>query len=1239
MIPRKLRPRWVVLAIVAVCLLLALPGQWSASGTSRASIPSAPHASAIQPSAHPAVFMCPMPPLAYGAADGFLPPTPLQSGQPCAPPVDQDTIHGTFSSNAPGSGQRWKESIYLPANGSPGQPFEYTDVFLGMVVAGDPGSMFRQSYAQVIFTPTSAGTNTTVTWGVSAAVWAMHNGTAGGNCTSSMLFDWNFSVWCMQNMIKSGAGLIGPSGLQGGSWFNVTFDGKIGASTGMTVWANDSTNLAGDFGFQLNNTTTGGLTYEPYYNSACNDLCFLNWSYPFGVGIGWDLCPDSQPPFAPCDTYNQTSWDGGNPVQFGSPEYWVNASAGYGGDYQYFAPMSSSGECSASAVVAVSSCNNYNTFGGTGFYPFFSWNGSLLNFGDEFPWTVNDMGGEYTQYFQTGPIQHDIVPLFLEKVTNNSQGGYLRPTLPLNVSVKVSDLGVVLSAQVVYTLNSGTPVVLPMGLISGNPQRGTYNATIPTGPNGWINYTIVVTNNASMTASTGGLTVFRGPLPLFSLTVDTYPPSCTDATVNGTVVSNGTVLSLNPGTYPVSSTSCYAYAFSKWLTSPGLRAVPANNDSTQLTVTRAGTVTADWVYVRPNVTVTFATAPTTPCGTVVINNQTYGQGFSSVASLKYGLVANLSFPSGCSGQSFAGWTFSANFTVLGHAFVPGGNGTLTANFVPSLVGSTLQFFTVPSACGGVLYRGAGYTGGESLTVNSTTYPVGPLPCAHFGFQAFETTGGASLSGTNLTVSSSGSITESNFVLTEVTLLTFPQVCSVTFDGVRYGNNTVLIVANNSTHTVTQNPCVGYYAFSVTVTPGLTLFGDVLTVNSSGSVLGNWLFGSSSQFLEFQTDPGNCGTISFGGGVWSNTNYTSVPPNATGPIQANACPNYGFVRWIVSPGLTIANGIAYINASGSIVAVFRPIAPVAIQTTPSYCGSVTVNGISYASNATAILTEDYPYSVTPVPCAHYSFVGWSDTVGATVVNGTLYLAGEAILTANFAPTPYVVVVHIKPASCGSVYVDSISETNGTNVTLPFGTYPLRAAPCLGNRLTGYSTEGNLVLIGSNVTVNGNGTLNVSYLPVPPTVTLYAPLSSFAGDAVALAATVGVLVPPYTYNYTWTFGDGSNATTPANFTSHTYSQPGTYALSVVVHDPYDRNATSNQTIQVIAGSPTSSLAIPTSTVLVLVVVAVVVAALLAVAYWRRRPPAAATTEAGQSDEVYSPAGPDGTGAPASPSEPHA
>ncbi|MCI4370829.1 MAG: hypothetical protein L3J81_05835, partial [Thermoplasmata archaeon] len=385
----------------------------------------------------------------------------------------------------------------------------------------------------------------------------------------------------------------------------------------------------------------------------------------------------------------------------------------------------------------------------------------------------------------------------------------------------------------------------------------------------------------------------------------------------------------------------------------------------------------------------------------------------------------------------------------------------------------------------ILYRGVGYTDGTSLFVNSTAYPVASDPCAHYGFRDFLTSGGASLAGDQLTVTAGGSILEQNYVLTEVTIVTSPSYCTVEFDGALEHNGTVLVVQNNTTHVVSQNSCSGHYEFGLTPTMGMDLFGSVLTVNDSGTLFGVWLTGSApSSFLEFQTDPGTCGSISYLGLRWYDTNYTNVPANTSGPISATPCAGNGFVRWEWTGGVVVANGVAYVNSSGSVEAVFRPLASVGVETSPTGCGSVELAGQSYTSNATTELTEDYGYAIAPLPCAHYSFQSWSATVGAIIVNGSVYLSSDAIVTAIFTPTAYNVTVLITPAACGSLYLAGVSETNGSSLNLTYGVYATHPAPCLGDVLTALNTTGGLNITGTNLTVGGNGTLTAVYEPVPP-----------------------------------------------------------------------------------------------------------------------------------------------------------
>ncbi|MCI4320904.1 MAG: PKD domain-containing protein [Thermoplasmata archaeon] len=1227
---RNLRLLAVALGVVA---LMAIPGGWTMGGPAAAPhVPVVAHpapapASQVTSAARPSVFQCPMPPLPYLNVGVFFPPNPSLLNQLCGGPLAQDSVHGTFSSAESGSGERFTEQVYLPTAGSPGQTFAYNDFYLGMVVAGDPGSIYRQSYAQLVFTPTQTGANSSVTWAIHAAVWAMHNDTAGGNCTNALVFTWNNSFWCIMDMIQNGSGFAGPGSISGGTFYNITFDGVKGNLTkGMWIWANDSTNptSANNVSLLLNATNTGGPVFEPFYNSSCPDACFLNWSLgSFGLGIGWDLCPISAPLFAPCDSYNQTTWDGAPTVGFGIPNFFTNGTAGYAGDYSIFAPMSASAQCSSSAVVSVASCPDSNSGGGTGFYPFFTWNGSQLNFGDEFPWTVEDFGGFYTEYIQTGPYQHDFTPTFIDKVVNTSRSGYLRPLAAMNVSASISDMGQVTGVNMTYSLNSASPTTVAMSRISGTSQRGVYNATIPSGANGFLNFTIQVTARSGAVVLGTTYHVYRGPLPTFLVTVDTYPPSCTNATVNGTHAASGTVLSLTPGVYPISSTSCYPHNFERYTTTPGLRVIPSSGAFGNLSVSQSGTVTAIWKYFRPNVTVDYVSSPA-GCGSATINGTSVPAG--TIVSLQFGIPVSLSSPpSGCASMSFAGWTVVGNLTVLGSTLTAGGNGTLVANYISSISGSTIAFLTQPTGCGAILYRGVGYTNGMTLTVNSTAYPIASAACSHWGFQSFQTTGGATVANGNLTVTSSGSVTEVNYVLTEVRILASPANCTILFDGVPYGNDSVIVVQNNSTHILSQNFCPGHYAFGMTPTTGLHLFGSVLTVNDSGNLYATWLPGRApSSFLEFETDPGTaCNSISFLNFTWYNTNYSNVAPNSSGPISAQACPNYGFVRWQPSGGVVIHRGYAYVNSSGAILAVFRPVASVSIQTTPTGCGTVQLNGVGYPNNGSASLTEDVGYPILPVACAHYQFQAWSDTVGAVIANGDIFLTSNAILTATFIPTLYNVTVRIDPATCGSLYLGGLSETNGTNLTLPYGNYSVRPAPCVGDVVESVAGTGNVSVVGNRVTIGGNGSLVATYAPIPPTVILSGPTSSAEGDAILFSATVAVPVPPFSYNYTWTFGDGTNVTTPANFTQHTFARTGTYHVEVVVHDPFGRNASANQTVSVVTASNAGTFGVPSTTFVFLGLLAIAAVALVVVALWRRRsPPAAHEDDSPEPSEAPEP-----------------
>jgi PKD repeat protein len=174
----------------------------------------------------------------------------------------------------------------------------------------------------------------------------------------------------------------------------------------------------------------------------------------------------------------------------------------------------------------------------------------------------------------------------------------------------------------------------------------------------------------------------------------------------------------------------------------------------------------------------------------------------------------------------------------------------------------------------------------------------------------------------------------------------------------------------------------------------------------------------------------------------------------------------------------------------------------------------------------------------------------------------------------------VTVLLNPSNCGSVTLNSSSEFSGATVALAPGIYPLSTFPCQGESVVGYGIVGNISVLGGEVYVNGSGSITVIMEPVPPAIVLDLPSTSTAGLDVPMAITVGELIPPYNYTYSWNFGDGSTATTTQNSTSHPYGTAGSYRVSVSIHDPLGRTASANATVRVesVAGTAAVGFLLP-------------------------------------------------------------
>jgi len=1216
----------LALPILVVLLFSVPPGAGSVS--LGPSVPAAPlgvaHVAAAasaapagSPSASPigltSVTVCPPPPYpTQGYVNGVFPPSPTEGLQMPCPPISQDETHVTFSSNAAGSGERWTIPVTLApgtANGTPTDHFVQEEV--GIIVKGDVFSQWGQSYAEVVFVPEGSGNSTQYV--ASLHIFALETQSIS-SATNGLLFTWN-DTW---EWLADYANATETTGftVPGGDTVDVTFAGSANGSAGMLVWANDTTTPSISAAYVLNKTDLGGpYNFTPFYSTACNDNCILHWAYDWGQGVGFTNCPFDAISTDPCNSYNQGFWSSSPSPSFGRPEFWQ--SGGYRGDFYFFAPESISGICNTLAPTnTVANCFSFDIYNGQGYYPYYTFTATGFEYGTNGPSTLENLGGYSFEYPASGSAR-DLVPEFFYQAVNDSRAGYAASGSAVGIRAEMLDLGTVGYVNLTYSINGGAMTTVPLAFTNGSRSFGNWTASIPSGPDGVINYTISSKNNASATVTTpsvGAFRVVRGPLPTFNLTLLTEDPSCASISVNGTSYSNGTLVRSLPGFYSLRANGCYPWVFAGWKTvSGGATATDPASLSTTLELSASGVLEALWSYIRPLDTVTLQTSPL--CGQVVLNGTPYSTG-QSVQLLDAG---NYSIGHvGCANEAFRGWTFSTttgSWKILGNYLTIFGNGTLTANYVPSGTASALVFQTNPSSCGGVLFYGAGYTSNESVSVSPGGYPIGPDPCSHFGFLNFTFSGQGTVAANEswLTVTGGGTLTENNYVLTEVTFIINPSSCGpASWDGQNVTNGETVVVSNGSTHSIYGRTCPGHYLIAITGTGGVNAVGNLVTVTGSGDLDLAYGAGNASQFLGFLTDPSTCGGILEGGTEYTDSQYTYLAPGTVATVTPVPCAGYGFLQWITFGLVSIVGTTAYFNGSGALEAVFRPLTGILIFTSPTGCGSVSVGGTVYPGNSTVSVTEGVQYPVQAIPCAGDAFVQWINSSGAELSFGpydatnTVSALAESILTAEFAPIRFTVQVLVNPPSCGAVRISGAQYINGSSLTVPIGVYPITPNPCTGDHLVRWAVTGNVSVAGSNLYVNSSGSVAAFYLPVPPSVSLTVANSSLAGDSVLVSATVAVPIPPFNYNYTWSFGDGSApVTTPVNFTSHTFANPGRYNVTVVVTDPINRTANASALILIVAASPLSSNFFTPLSLAAIALVLIVALLAIAVVLVGRRP----------------------------------
>ncbi|MCI4347207.1 MAG: PKD domain-containing protein [Thermoplasmata archaeon] len=1127
-------------------------------------------------------------------------PNPYQQS-PCAVTAQDpmiggtynDEAHITFSSPADGSGSHWTVPLRLPNPSLLSQVSFLNDFYVGQVVSGDTNSTYNESYFQVIFSPATA-TNGSVVYDVTLSVFSLYTSSTGaaatGSCASAATglgFTWNNNYACEQEVLGAGKGLALTGPLPAGQKLNVTISGTPrSTSAGLTVYVNDSSQPKYSKSYTLTKSSgTGGITFSPAYSSSCTDVCYLNWSMPFGNGFGSDI------------NYNTeliSNQQEVNPVWIGSPEYLT--ASGYTGDFTYITFESASGGCSGQSHTLP--CGNLP--GGYA-WPYYQFNGTVLNFGssNNYNWTTQDFGGAFYEWSGLG-TPNDVVPLWLDTERNNTPVGYIASGGIVTVSVRAQALGAVSAVNVSFTLPDGSGGTIPMIRSSGNSSTGIYVASLPsTGGDGTITYKLTATDRAGQVLklpALGSDRVTRGPIPRFTVTFQMLPnpPGCGTINFNGIGYGIHNTVTLPAAQYTAVAHPCYPYVFQRWSAfGIKLNATTTHSLTTIVNLTGNATLQGIWLYIRPHDTVTFQIA-TNNCGAILFNRTTIAVN-TTVHPLD-GLSYPLSF-SNCALNYFSGWVIAIpeNLTVLGG--VPAtiltlhGNGTIVLTFLPQTPQTIpIVFDTIPRTCGGILFRGAGYVNATTVDVHvGTSYPINADPCGNWGLINFTATPGITLASATLTASAPGTVTVRYFAETIATFETYPSGCGyVVFDGTSYYDNQTLIVGIGSTHTAFGVPCAGYSFTGFHCTGGMFCTGNAVYAASSGIVQAVFNPGVFKNFVAFITSPANCGTIEFNGQNYTGGGFTRVLPNATVPIHAWPCTSpvpSGFVGWSTGgAGIAINNpssnaNTAWVNGSGSITANFQPLEPLSISTIPSTCGSVIIAGVGYTSGQTANIAAPNSYPISAAPCAHYTFGFWVSSTGAAVANGTLYLYSRALLTAIFRPAVYQVVLDVYPRTCGGAQLTYAGTTNvytnNTTLALSFGNYPVGISPCSGFHLDHWVVTGNVTVLSAfsdttTLVVNGSGSLTGVYFPAKPVVSLAAPSSVYTGFTVSLSVHIGTLVAPYTYSYDWSYGDGAKETTTYNFTTHNYPVAGQYVVRVTIHDPYHREANATATISVVAQS---------------------------------------------------------------------
>lgn len=147
--------------------------------------------------------------------------------------------------------------------------------------------------------------------------------------------------------------------------------------------------------------------------------------------------------------------------------------------------------------------------------------------------------------------------------------------------------------------------------------------------------------------------------------------------------------------------------------------------------------------------------------------------------------------------------------------------------------------------------------------------------------------------------------------------------------------------------------------------------------------------------------------------------------------------------------------------------------------------------------------------------------------------------------------------------GNVYVSATGGSLEVPLTVPEDSRISYTTGSLFGDAYGTTRSGWMTVAGGASTVvvppGGTGLPNQ-----PPIADFVAPATGVAGQAINFDASASTDIDGTIVNYAWNFGDGTSATDKT--ASKTYSQPGSYTVTLTVTDNRDAQASKAATIQI-------------------------------------------------------------------------